>query len=251
MAGIGNIGGGYTPYSVAPPGPPVASNGRTPSGVLGTSAGLGETNSVDPRARDSRSATSNEATLSNPGSRNLTEDEQKQVDELKQRDQEVRRHEQAHVAAAGRYANGGPQFEFTTGPDGRQYATGGHVSIDVSPANTPEATIQKAQVIRRAALAPAEPSGQDRAVANAASNLERDARRQIQEARQAEAKGEGEDTPESTPANGAPEPATGAEALQPPPALPRRDFSEYQPPSRSSGGGSVGGATVRRLDVFA
>jgi len=212
---------------------------------------LGETNSVAPNARQDATKAIEPATGVSSGRQDLTEDERKEVDELKQRDQEVRRHEQAHVAAAGRYANGGPQFEFTTGPDGRQYATGGHVSIDVSPANTPEATIQKAQVIRRAALAPAEPSGQDRAVANAASNLERDARRQIQEARQAEANGEGEDTPESTPANGAPEPATGAEALQPPPALPRRDFSEYQPPSRSSGGGSVGGGTIRRLDVLA
>lgn len=244
MAGIGTIGGGYPPYSVAPPGPPVASNGRNPSGVLGTSAGLGETNSVAPNARRTPvEAIEPEAGLS-AGGQDLTEDEQKQVAELKQRDQEVRRHEQAHAAAAGRYANGGPQLEFTTGPDGRQYATGGEVSIDVSPASTPEATIQKAQVIRRAALAPAEPSGQDRAVANAASKLESEARRELQQARQAEAGG-GENAGASEVDGAA---SLTPELIQPPPALPRRAFSEYAP---DPGGQGVGGAGTQRLDVTA
>ncbi len=174
----------------------------------------------------------------------LSDEEKKEVVELKRRDQEVRQHEQAHVAAAGRYAQGGPQYEFTTGPDGRQYATGGHVNIDVSPARTPEATIQKAQVIRRAALAPAEPSGQDRAVAAQASQLESEARRELQEAQRAEAQGEGEETTPIT--------VDGAEAtatpLDPPPAL-RREISQYQPgeaQGRVTGGGVSG---VGRLDL--
>ncbi|MBI2421180.1 MAG: hypothetical protein HYV27_00015 [Candidatus Hydrogenedentes bacterium] len=111
----------------------------------------------------------------------LTEEEQQEVQQLKQRDREVRQHEQAHVAAAGQYAQGGPQFEFTRGPDGQQYATGGHVGIDVSAESTPEASIAKARVVRRAALAPAEPSPADRAVAAAASKLEIEARNQIRE----------------------------------------------------------------------
>ena len=244
MTGIGTIGGAASPYTVAPFGPPVASNGRNPSGVLGTSAGLGETNSVTPDTRRPIGNVAEDEDGPRAGGQDLTDDERQQVQELKQRYQEVRRHEQAHVAAAGRYARGGPQFEFTTGPDGRQYATGGHVSIDVSPANTPEATILKAQIIRRAALAPAEPSGADGAVASAASQLETEARRQIQEARQAEANGgdEGEGT-------GA---VSETPALQPPPALPRRDFSEYVPDAggeRGGGGGAITG--VRRLDVLA
>ena len=40
------------------------------------------------------------------GKSELTEDEQREVEELQQRDREVRRHEQAHKAAAGRYASG-------------------------------------------------------------------------------------------------------------------------------------------------
>lgn len=109
----------------------------------------------------------------------LTDEEKKEVEKLRQRDQEVRRHEQAHVAAGGPYVRGGANLEYTQGPDGRMYATGGEVSIDVSPERSPEATIQKAQVVRRAALAPAEPSPQDRAVAAAATRLETQARQEL------------------------------------------------------------------------
>lgn len=115
----------------------------------------------------------------------LDEAEQAEVEELRQRDREVRAHESAHSAAAGQYAQGGPQYEFTRGPDGRQYATGGHVNIDVSAESTPEATIAKARIVRRAALAPAEPSPADRAVAAAASQLETEARRELREAESA------------------------------------------------------------------
>ncbi len=121
----------------------------------------------------------------------LTEEEQVEVQELKQRDREVRQHEQAHVAAGGQYVQGGPSYEFTTGPDGRRYATGGEVSISVSPERTPEASLRKARIVRRAALAPAEPSAQDRRVAAQASQLEARARREIAEARQNSAGTEG------------------------------------------------------------
>ncbi|RMF77562.1 MAG: hypothetical protein D6744_11220 [Planctomycetota bacterium] len=98
--------------------------------------------------------------------RELSEQEQAKVRELKQRDAEVRRHEAAHQAAAGPYAAGGPSFEYERGPDGHNYAVGGEVQIDTSPIEgDPEATIRKMQQVRAAALAPAEPSAQDRKVA--------------------------------------------------------------------------------------
>lgn len=112
-----------------------------------------------------------------------SEEDQAEIRRLKQRDAEVRRHEQAHVSAGGAYVNGGPQYEFTRGPDGRQYATGGEVSIDVSPGRSPEETIQKARAIRSAALAPGDPSAQDRRVAAQASQLEAEARQELQKAR--------------------------------------------------------------------
>lgn len=110
----------------------------------------------------------------------LTDEQQREVERLADRDREVRQHEQAHLSAAAGYGRG-PTYTFTRGPDGKQYATGGEVQIDTAPARTPEQTIVKAQVIRRAALAPVEPSGQDRAVAAAAARLESEARRQIAE----------------------------------------------------------------------
>jgi len=55
---------------------------------------------------------------------------------------------------------------YERGPDGAQYAVGGEVPIDVSPvAGDPQATIEKMRVVRSAAMAPAQPSSQDRAVA--------------------------------------------------------------------------------------
>ncbi|WP_127019269.1 putative metalloprotease CJM1_0395 family protein [Rheinheimera mangrovi] len=95
--------------------------------------------------------------------------EQKTIAELKARDQEVKVHEQAHAALGGQYA-GAPSYEYETGPDGQQYATGGEVRIDVSEVpNDPRATIQKMQQVKAAALAPAEPSSADRSVAAQAS----------------------------------------------------------------------------------
>ena len=99
--------------------------------------------------------------------------------ELAQTDRQVRAHEQAHLAAAAGLARG-VSFTFVTGPDGKQYAVGGEVSIDTSPVSgDPQATIQKAQQIRAAANAPSNPSGQDRAVAAQASQMEQAARQEL------------------------------------------------------------------------
>lgn len=120
----------------------------------------------------------------------LTEEEQREIEELKQRDREVRAHEQAHKSTAGQYAQGGPSFEFQVGPDGRRYAVGGEVTIDVAEVpGDPQATILKAQTIRRAANAPADPSAQDRQVAAQATALEAKARRELSEQRLEESQG--------------------------------------------------------------
>ncbi|MCG8672212.1 MAG: hypothetical protein MI867_22595 [Pseudomonadales bacterium] len=102
------------------------------------------------------------------------------IRQLKSRDREVRVHEAAHAAVGGRYA-GSPSFQYERGPDGVNYAVSGEVSISVSKvAGDPEATLEKAKVIRAAALAPAEPSAQDRRVAAEASQLQVEARSDIQ-----------------------------------------------------------------------
>lgn len=95
----------------------------------------------------------------------LTDAERDQVAELRARDAEVRRHEEAHARVGGQYA-GQPSYTYQTGPDGKRYAIGGEVAIDVAPVpDDPKATIAKMAIVKRAALAPAEPSGQDRRVA--------------------------------------------------------------------------------------
>ncbi len=99
----------------------------------------------------------------------LTEEEQQEVAELEARDLEVKTHEQAHLAAAGSLAMGGASYEYEEGPDGSRYAVGGEVSIDTSPGATPEETIAKMQQVKAAAMAPAEPSSQDRSVAASAT----------------------------------------------------------------------------------
>lgn len=109
------------------------------------------------------------------------EAELKQIQELAARDREVRAHEQAHAAIAGPHG-GSPTYTFVRGPDGVSYAVGGEVSIDTSPVpGDPEATIRKAQQLRRAANAPADPSGQDRQVAAQASQMEQEARAELRE----------------------------------------------------------------------
>lgn len=105
------------------------------------------------------------------GTATLSEEEEKQVEQLKARDSEVRAHEQAHMAAAGGVSVSGPSYSYQQGPDGKRYAVGGHVNIDVSPGRTPADTLRKAQAVQRAALAPAEPSGQDQAVAAQARQM--------------------------------------------------------------------------------
>ncbi|MCC2617020.1 hypothetical protein LJ739_12275 [Aestuariibacter halophilus] len=104
--------------------------------------------------------------------------EQREIDDLKQRDQEVRAHEQAHAARGGEHA-GAPKYEFETGPDGKRYAVGGEVSIDISEEGSPEETLRKMQQVRSAALAPAEPSPQDLRVASEANQRAIEARKEI------------------------------------------------------------------------
>lgn len=105
----------------------------------------------------------------------LTPDQQAEVRQLQKRDREVRQHEMAHLAASGGLATSGAIYSFQRGPDGQSYAVGGEVHIDVSKGRTPQETISRAQTIIAAALAPAEPSGPDRAVAAQARQMQQQA----------------------------------------------------------------------------
>ncbi|TPV92370.1 MAG: hypothetical protein B7733_26100 [Myxococcales bacterium FL481] len=109
----------------------------------------------------------------------LSPQDQDTVAELRERDREVRAHENAHAAAGGGYASA-PSYTYVTGPDGKRYAVGGEVQIDAAPVEgNPEATIEKMRVVIRAAMAPAEPSGQDQRVAASATQTMLDAQREL------------------------------------------------------------------------
>lgn len=155
---------------------------------------------------DTQTADSNRAGTSAQSDAQF-EQEQALLQELAARDREVRAHEQAHAAVGGVYA-GAPVFQFERGPDGVAYAVGGEVSISTSKVSgDPQATIEKARQIRNAALAPADPSPQDRQVAAYAAQLELEARQELRElqAAEAEQKAEaltGEDDEQRAQANG-------------------------------------------------
>ncbi|MGC0152527.1 putative metalloprotease CJM1_0395 family protein [Chromobacterium vaccinii] len=164
VSGAGNAAAPQTANAAAP-----ASAGDKTGGDASGQNGSGnaqtaqQTNAAAPKAPDGKP---------------LNDAQQKEVEELKSRDTDVRRHEAAHQAAGGALA-GAASFTYQQGPDGRQYAIGGEVPIRLSQGHTPQETIQNAQTVRAAALAPSDPSGQDRAVAAEASQMEQQARSQL------------------------------------------------------------------------
>lgn len=105
--------------------------------------------------------------------------------QLKAADREVRAHEQAHMAA-GAGITGSASYTYKTGPDGKQYAVAGEVPVDTSAGRTPEETLAKAQKIRAAALAPAQPSAQDYKVAQTAASMQQTARIEMAQNEKAE-----------------------------------------------------------------
>jgi len=162
------------------------------SSASGSSAKEKDTVSISQHGREQAEKNGKDATTkqTNPAepanSAQLDSRELQQLNTLKQRDREVRTHEQAHLSAAGQYARGGASFSFQKGPDGHSYAVGGEVGIDVGEERTPEATIAKMQTVKRAALAPANPSQADRRIAAQAAVKEAEANKELLQQRQEE-----------------------------------------------------------------
>ena len=102
---------------------------------------------------------------------------QAQIVQLKAIEEKVKAHEAAHKSAGGTMT-GPVSYSYTRGPDGKNYITGGEVPISVSSGKTPQETISRMQQVIQAALAPADPSPQDRAVAAQAAALQQEARQQ-------------------------------------------------------------------------
>jgi hypothetical protein len=143
-------------------------------GISGKGSGSDAPESPAPES-EGQSQTS----VGGPSAQELSQSERALLVELKTRDGKVRQHERAHIAAGGSCVRGGASYTYRTGPDGKRYVVGGEVSIDTSPESEPSETIRKMQTVRRAALAPANPSTQDRAVAAQAAMVTADAQMEL------------------------------------------------------------------------
>lgn len=109
----------------------------------------------------------------------LTPQEEQEIAKLKARDSEVRAHEQAHIAAAAGITTSAPTYDYQTGPDGKRYAVGGEVTVSFVESNDPEQNLANAEAMKAAALAPADPSSQDRAVASNADKIIAQAKQEL------------------------------------------------------------------------
>ena len=107
----------------------------------------------------------------------LSQDEKRLVNDLQARDAEVKAHEAAHQS--GGASTGAATYSYQQGPDGRMYAIGGEVSVSFQTGSTPQETIANAQAVIASALAPADPSGQDMAVASSAMVMMMKAQQQL------------------------------------------------------------------------
>ncbi len=124
-----------------------ARDAKKPAGLAAKASGAGDTLDLSPEAKA-------------------------EVARLQARDAAVKAHEAAHIAAGAGVVTSGASYAYQRGPDGRNYAVGGEVSVDSSPVkDNPQATLVKAARIMAAALAPADPSGQDRSVAAEAASM--------------------------------------------------------------------------------
>ena len=194
---------GIQPVNTPLYGEPASEQKRENPDVESRADPIGESGSGTTAPSEDRSVERGGATSGDDPANNedLTQEEQHEVADLERRDLEVKQHERAHLNAAGSLATSGPSYEYTVGPDGKRYAVGGEVQIDVSKEpGEPEATIQKARQIRRAALAPKQPSGADRAIAAQSSRMEAVASREMSAAEvngEGAAAGEKSEAPES------------------------------------------------------
>ncbi|WP_432696370.1 putative metalloprotease CJM1_0395 family protein [Marinobacterium sp. YM272] len=160
---------------------------------------LSSTTSSSAESRDSDLSTGQRVSgTASATQADLNLQDQQIVQALSARDREVRTHEQAHQNAGGALT-GAASYTYEKGPDGRLYAVGGEVSVQMpSRSGDPQRDIERARQVASAALAPAEPSAQDRRVAQAARQVINEAQAELASIDQQEVKNPlaGEEAPE-------------------------------------------------------
>lgn len=141
--------------------------------------------SPDEQKKEELKEAEDKSSIKSNAAKELSVEEEQLVKDLSARDTEVRAHEAAHQAAGGGMT-GSASMTYQQGPDGKMYAIGGEVSISMKSGSTPEETIANARQIQAAAMAPAEPSSQDFAVASSARVMEIKAQQQLAREQQEE-----------------------------------------------------------------
>ena len=130
---------------------------------------------IDVIAREEAEAKARGAPVNRNG---RTAREESLLAELERIDREVQEHEMQHYFAGQPWARF-PEYFYITGPNGRRYAMSGITPFDATALDGDmPATVQKLETLIRAALAPREPSEEDRRVAAALEQLVAILRRQ-------------------------------------------------------------------------
>ncbi|MGB5792250.1 putative metalloprotease CJM1_0395 family protein [Poseidonibacter sp.] len=94
-------------------------------------------------------------------------DYERVLEKFKNLDAQTRTHEQTHASLANTL--GAINYNYQTGPDGKLYATGGHVRLDTSIPQDEEAAIAKLDDLAKAATASEGLSGADAMIARTAN----------------------------------------------------------------------------------
>lgn len=170
---ITGLGASYQNWNIVQKGQDSSGTGATgKAGSSSSDVGQGQDDAAERKSVGGAGASSSDQL-------DLSQEAKDLLEKLKSRDEEVRTHEQAHISAGGGLT-GAASFTYEQGPDGNRYAVGGEVSIDMSAvANDPQSTIDKMRIVKRAALAPADPSSQDRSVAAAADSKMQEAQQTL------------------------------------------------------------------------
>lgn len=93
-----------------------------------------------------------------------------EIKRMKSWEDHVVAHERMHMLAGGG-AVGAPSYVYKMGPDGKMYITGGEVTLYVPKAATLEGSEVALQNLKKAALAPSDPSPKDMAAAAMATAI--------------------------------------------------------------------------------
>lgn len=102
------------------------------------------------------------------GEKNYDEsDYSRVVEKFKSKDKEIRNHEQIH-ANLGK-SSSPINYNYQMGPDGKLYAMGGYVKLDVSMPTDPKAAMAKIEQIKKASSSPNDLSTADLGIAQTAN----------------------------------------------------------------------------------